>query len=774
MDAKNSVVVAQQLVSDLEGLTNSNSHSHSNSGPASKGSLRHSHQLPSLQQFYRLGLLLFRIQEPSKHGKQNETDPVSIAYRQLIARIPEELLRPVFADLLRALKALISGFDKDRRLSSSVSKSGNRPSRGNGNGNGNANSDGDIGLEDLALAVRSVAGLVGALSKDNDAACSTSCSRLCGLVYDPSWVSALASVYDQLVVAERKQQHQSTATASTTGTGTGTGTGIQHHKKTVLACLSRLLLDGLVLAAHPPSREYSSSTTLCVEESLLEAIRAMEEESTDCLRDLQAWQASSEPLGRTLEESLCIADRKPTHKNDGDDDDALERAQQREYIASMLESARSQPSSMAISQQASAFGTPLAARSQQVTMTSSSSSSSKPATNPAETELDRRIQQVLQILPHFGEGFVEVALGIHKGDTEATVATLLDDPSNYPTALRVLDAKLPRRKREFRAYQTAAEEQASAQQARADVKERMAQEERRKIAEYEALVVASSSEAGQGAGAGEASVSSVAASDQNQSQNQNQNHKAKPPLSRKELRQQKLKQKLRRAMNEYDDDYDDQYDDVDVKLGATDDGFTADQSSARNANANGNSMTLEQVKLYNKIVQEDESDASFWESNRNTNRPTTNKGKGKGNSGNDDDDDPEENGGTQKQWGRDKIKGGRTIGEDGRIVRKPGGVRKKKNHNTNQQPTKSNNNNNNSNSNSSNSANKKKGPGGNKSNNNNNNNNNNSNAGSGGINNNNNNNANKKKPRTKPKSDNRVNRQRDRKMTKHGTFGVQD
>merc|ERR1719420_443755 len=91
-------------------------------------------------------------------------------------------------------------------------------------------------------------------------------------------------------------------------------------------------------------------------------------------------------------------------------------------------------------------------------------------------------------------------------------------------------------------------------------------------------------------------------------------------------------------------------------------------------------MTFEQVKLYNQVVQEDESDAAFWDSNRNTNQKASKK------SG-------------EKKWGPDKIRGGRVIGADGKIVRKPGGVKKKKannrNNNSNQNNSNDGNNNNN-------------------------------------------------------------------------------
>merc|ERR1712070_1047743 len=164
----------------------------------------------------------------------------------------------------------------------------------------------------------------------------------------------------------------------------------------------------------------------------------------------------------------------------------------------------------------------------------------------------------------------------------------------------------------------------------------------------------------------------VTASQQQQQEEQQEaaNASAAPlpdkKLTRKELRQQKLRQQRKR----------DQYDEIDIKLGAADDGFTSD-------------MTFEQVKLYNQVVQEDESDTAFWESNRNTNH----KGSKSNNSG-------------EKKWGPDKIRGGRVVGADGKIVRKPGGVKKKKNNNNNNRNNNSsnggqNNNNNNNNNKSS-------------------------------------------------------------------------
>mmetsp|Transcript_10727 Transcript_10727/g.27106 ORF Transcript_10727/g.27106 Transcript_10727/m.27106 type:complete len:636 (-) Transcript_10727:1627-3534(-) len=628
-----------RLVSDLQGLAISPSGSETS--------------LPSLQQLYRVGLVLFRIlQQKRSDQKSIDSDSVVAAYKEVIESLPDSSIQSLFADLRRALQTI---------------------------------NHSHTNVQDLGLAVQSIQGLMGAFSDSDSQTCrkNESNSRLCRVVYESAWISTLSSIYDRFIVFEK--QHN----------GELTQKELESTQQGILSCLSRLLLDGLIL---------NESSTIQLEESLLDAIRCMEEASTDVLRDLQDWQTKHEPFQRNLEESL----RSINMAND-DDDETLEKAQQREYILSMLESARAEPSSMAIPIVGSE--TPKTTRV----------APKKPPPPAKETELDRRVKQVLHILPHFGEGFAEVALGLHKGDVEATVATLLNHPtdgsaasSNYPKALSVLDPKLPRRKREFKTYQTQEEEAQSAEEARTNVKERMALEEKQRQDQYEALVVVTSQQ-----------------EEQQRQQQQQPKTTASPlpekQLTRKELRQQKLKQLRKRS--EYDDDYDDQYDEIDIKLGAADDGFTSDN------------MTFEQVKLYNQVLQEDESDTAFWESNRNQNKT--------------------KNAAREKKFGPDKIKGGRVIGADGKIVRKPGGAKKKKsnnNNNNNNATASGQQNNNNSNSN--------KGSGGNPKASNNSNSSNNNNPTT--------NNGNKKKPKTKPRTDNRVNRQRDRKMKKQGAFGVQD
>jgi CUE domain len=173
--------------------------------------------------------------------------------------------------------------------------------------------------------------------------------------------------------------------------------------------------------------------------------------------------------------------------------------------------------------------------------------------------------------------------------------------------------------------------------------------------------------------------------------------------------------------SEYDDDYDDQYDEVDAKLGIADEG----------------QYDFEQVKLYNKVVRSEEAEDSFWQENANTNRKMPNKNESKGGENG-------RNGGDGQQWGRDKIKGGRVIGPDGKIDRKPGGQRGKKNMGVG--PTLPSTQV--GNEGSSNNVNAKA-P-----------------ASGGSI------SGSTTKPRTKPKSQNKVTRQRDKKQIAQGTFGA--
>lgn len=690
-----------RLASELEGLSSSSSSpSSSNHGRQSATVI-----VPSLHQFYEIGLLLFQVgsdydddddidDDDNNHeralrpqGADNDGDgsgprnDVFAAFHRLVDAIPDHALRSTLSELCRATETLLV------RQASEES-------------------------DDLVLASRCLAGLFGG---------GTAASpRLRQVAYSKEWVSALAAMYDRLVL----------------------GGASQRQKGTVLSALSGLVLDGIfgqaategdvaatTTSTTAPSSATTTTTTISssVEERVLEAIQAMEEESTDCLRDLQLWQKEHDgPDRRTLES--CMEEAAA-----GSADDEGVALQQREYIYSMLESARRSPASAAQAAAAAAAVHPSSSHNNPTHALSDPKAAAKLplAQTSAADELERRIQQVRSILPHLGEGFVETALSMYQGDVETTVSTLLNDPSQYPTALRILDPKLPRRKKE-----RSAEEAAESAVARRLVKERVALQEREERERYVALLHVTAGEGGPGHDGGvggereDAGVASLFGGS---------------------------------GRNEYDDDYDDQYDEVDVKLGNIDSGFS------------DNNYTFEQVKMYNQIVREDEAEDSFWEGNRNLNRgnsttaadrgPTSRRGANPRDDDDDDDDAPQ-------YRGPDKIRGGRIVGPDGKIVRNPGGGKKPKGGNSNANPRSNNGNNNNGNIPNQSTSQNKGGRGGAAASSSND-------VGSGkdkvapnlqaggGQ-------TRPNKPRTKPKSDNRMNRQRDRKQTKQGTFGVQE
>jgi CUE domain len=210
----------------------------------------------------------------------------------------------------------------------------------------------------------------------------------------------------------------------------------------------------------------------------------------------------------------------------------------------------------------------------------------------SQTEIERRIQQVKDVLPDLGDGYIETALSCFGGDVSSTVTALLD-PTSLPPTLQFIDSKLPARRKET-AKSTAYE--LNDQEMRTVVKERFATMERIQEAEAFALTA---------------------------------------------------------VHNEYDDDYDDQYDgmDADGDLGGK--GSTYDD------------VDISHVKIYNRIARETEREQEFWEESRNTNRqrkqqPTVRKEKS------DDDDDDKEVGKVYR--GPDKIKGGRPLGPDGKVL----------------------------------------------------------------------------------------------------------
>jgi len=600
--------------------------------------------LPTASHCLAMGNLLFQISTKETHH------PIFETFEELVQSIPEFHWIYIFELYEKATKRLFEQQQQSSVISSTTTST-------------------TMIDDDLVGTMKSLHGLF------------IHSSKLCQLAYSKKWISILSAIYDRFVVL----------VMTTTS------------KEILLATLSSLLLDGLLLV----SSSSSNSTTRAPQrsppysiggEGLLEAIQAMEAQSVDCLGDLLDWQTRKEPTSRTLESQVQIYYDTMTSSSDNDYE---ERQHQRDYILNMLQSARQQDQKRESIQTRQNDTTSSQKKSDRSTGTTSKSISS------SADELERRIQQIKQILPEFGEGFIETALSLHQGNVETTVATLLNDPSSYPTSLRFLDRSLPRRRKE-----RTVEEVEDSARARQVVKERVAMEEKQEQERYNALMY----------------------------------------VADKEEEAARIRTKF--TSSEYDDDYDDQYDDIDdIKLGGADEG----------------QYDFEKVRLYNQFVRSEEVEDKFWQENINTNRISQQKPKkdGKSDKGSNEDDEQEQQ--QQPSWGPNKIKGGRVIGPDGTIVRKPGGQRGKRNDkgaggnmgNNNVAPTTAQGGSEgSSNTSGNNTARQTAGGGGGGP----------SSNGNNNITNNNNNNGNK--PRTKPKSQNRVTRHRDKKQKAQGTFGA--
>lgn len=221
------------------------------------------------------------------------------------------------------------------------------------------------------------------------------------------------------------------------------------------------------------------------------------------------------------------------------------------------------------------------------------------AADAPKRELRRRIDQIRQVLPHLGEGFVEAALSCYKGDVETTLAALLEDDerdgrpnragvSALPVALQVLDRSLPRRRD--------ADDGINADAAVAK--------------EWTKAAIAASHAEAESAAAAVDLVMRTSSSLQ--------------------------------PRDEYDDDYDDQYDDTEP--------FVADDG-----------QTYDAVLTYNRVARQAEGDRRFWDEQRNTNRPPQQQQQQRHQTMDDDggEDDDDDGPGLPRFRGPDKLRGGR-------------------------------------------------------------------------------------------------------------------
>ena len=620
--------------------------------------------LPSSQWLYRIGLVLSRWDPESLTDEPAVVHQLIYSYQEFISKLPKSYLQRYFDVYSKGLSHLL-----EQKAKTSPSSSGTA----------------------LEEAIRSLRGLL------------SHSSSICPTAVHRELIRNLASIYDWFVLSESD---------ATTNPGMRT---LSSPKASVLACLSYLLLDGIVeerpqrYQEDQQQQKKQKDLRRPLEETILDYIQVMEEQSIDCLGDLQEWQQTEEPRHRTLEGSLRHHYKSSNRIQE--DGETAESSPQWDYLYSMLESARqsSHQKHLAANTAASTSNPPESGPSRTTTTKSNGSSVT------AADEVERRIQQVQQILPDFGAGFIEVALSLYHGNVEQTVQTLLNDPSQYPIALQVLDRQLPRRQK----YRSTDDVVAS-QEARTWTKEHARIEQQQETERYQALMY-------------------VAQQEDATDTNENTTLNLKSTVASASLQ------------DVYNDDYDDQYDDMDGGLGGADSGWLDNDES-----------NFDAIRLYNQVARQEEAEDKFWQKNRNLNRGLS-RGDSTKQEGGDEHNEENEGSGGGKSWGPDKIKGGRILGPDGKVVKRPGRGRKQQN-------------NNGSNNNQASvtggggggqtrSHGKGKSPANNIVN---------SDVSSNATSSNPSqpNAGNKGKPRTKPKANNRVNRQRDKKQKAQGVFGA--
>lgn len=571
-------------------------------------------QLPTLPQLYRIGGVLAHLD--SSDIQNQEIASVRDAYQQLALSLPRSYFGRCFNLIQKAMQTLTNRVAS--ATTSAVSSTSNKD------------------IEALFEAVQSLAGLL------------AHSPRACQIAYSTELVSTLASIHDQtLRLASLSPPSEE----------------LQKSQRAILRCLSNLFVDGWLSTALEES-DKTQGQQEPIEQQVMHALQAMEEQSTDTLSHLLEWQEQWESPKRQFEHSL--REKYNSINGAGSERDST----QLDYVIQMLETAREDRQR----QQQVSVDQPKSSQQKNNT----ASIPSKPVS--AADELDRRIDQVQQVLPDLGAGFIEAALSYYRGDIETTVSMLLaGGESDLPPALRVIDRKLPRRQKQSNRSK---DDAASAAEAKQIVKDRVALEQQHEEEKYKALLYVS----------------------QEDKQQQNQSDLVAAAVTHAEMM--------------YDDDYDDQYDDVDGGLGGADSGW----------------YDFEKVKLYNQAIKDEEADQLYWEQNRNTNRPANTNG-----SGDNRKDAPQGEDQGKQYRGPDKIKGGRIIGPDGKVVKNAGGRGRKQQ----QQQRQANNNNSN---------NASGGQGG-----------------TGGT-----SQQQTKKPKTKPKSNNRVNQRRDKKQKAQGSFGINE
>uniref|UniRef100_A0A7S2EMS8 CUE domain-containing protein n=1 Tax=Ditylum brightwellii TaxID=49249 RepID=A0A7S2EMS8_9STRA len=408
----------------------------------------------------------------------------------------------------------------------------------------------------------------------------TNSSLLCQIGFDSNVCLAIISFYDDYFIKKKQEDEE--------------------MKECLFQTLSCFLLHGLIYAQHSQREEEDDNGLHAV----MEVIQTLTiGDSNYCIGDLIQWQTIyKEHHHDDVDTKITTLQKAVKHV-------FVDPTDQREYLLLMLDSCPNSLTANAILTQSSSSTITTKKKKNQ------GKKQNKTAKDTARSTLQLRINQIRDVLPDLGEGFVEIALAIYDHDVNRTLTSLMDPNALHPR-LRALDPTLPARKKDDEIKE--AEEMEARRIQKAHLKEMEGQMEQQSyMLEQTALAFGGGDDEEAGAG-----------------------------------------------VDEYNDDYDDQYD-----------GQEQDGGDIGNADGGMYDVDLDAIRAYNKATLEAEREASFWDENRNTNRlsgkgpPKQNKKKSEKKGDNDNDDDDSEGNGNEKKYrGPDKGRGGRVIGPDGKYL----------------------------------------------------------------------------------------------------------
>jgi hypothetical protein len=144
---------------------------------------------------------------------------------------------------------------------------------------------------------------------------------------------------------------------------------------------------------------------------------------------------------------------------------------QKDYLTMMLANSHSEEAKIAKQSQITASQKKLTTKPAASTASPLFSHNPTSTKGAAEDEIQRRIDHIRAVLPHLGEGFIEIALSQHQGNVETTMAQLIDE-EQWPETWKSMDYRnLPRSHDKQVAARMKQEEEAAKQVTKAIVRE---------------------------------------------------------------------------------------------------------------------------------------------------------------------------------------------------------------------------------------------------------------------------------------------------------------